>query len=154
MRDKTVDIRTKVIDLLTQQRLLYRQLRELAQQQTSLIDGSDPETLLKVLAGRQRLIDKLTSIDRDLVPIRADWQKIAAGLSNTQRQEVQFLVTDVEKILGEILARDEKDTQKLSGRQQEVASEIQTATTGKRMNQAYAQGNQYSQSKYFDATSG
>ena len=153
MPEQTVDIRTRVIDLLTQQRLLYRQLRELAQQQTSLIDGSDPEMLLKVLAGRQRLIDKLTAIDRELVPIRADWQKIAARLSNTQRQEVQFLVTEVEKILGEILIRDEKDTKRLSGRQQQVVAKIQSASTGKRMNQAYRQDNKYGQSRYFDATS-
>ena len=154
MADQILDSRTRVIDLLTQQRFLYRQLRELAQQQTSLIDGSDPEMLLKVLAGRQRLIDKLTAIDKELVPIRADWQKIAAGLSNTQRQEVQFLVTEVEKILGEILVRDEKDTKRLSGRQQQVAAKIQTAAAGKRMNQAYTGDNQYGQSRYFDATSG
>ena len=56
------DVGGKLIHLLSQQRLLYRQLKELAQKQSSLVDGNDPETLLRVLAGRQRLIDKLSAI--------------------------------------------------------------------------------------------
>ena len=86
------DVGAHLIHLLTQQRLLYRQLRELAQKQSSLVDGSNPEMLLRVLAGRQRIIDRLGAIDRGLKPIREQWQQIAKTLPRSERQQAQQLV--------------------------------------------------------------
>jgi len=147
------DVGAHLIHLLTQQRLLYRQLRELAQKQTSLVDGSNPEMLLRVLAGRQRIIDRLGMIDRELKPIREQWQQLAKTLPALQRQEAQQLIEEVQQILGEIIARDEKDSHVLSSRHQQVAAEIRTTTIGKRMHQAYGPNKNSGQSKYLDTTS-
>ena len=134
---QAMDIGGHLIDLLSQQRLLYRQLWELAQKQSGLVDGNNPEMLLRVLAARQRLIDRLRGIDRELKPIRDEWQEIARSLPGPQRQKAQKLVEEVQQILGEIIARDEKDTEALSGHQRGVAEEIQTAAAGRRVHQAY-----------------
>ena len=147
------DVGAHLIQLLTQQRLMYQQLRELAQKQTLLVDGSDPEMLLRVLAGRQRIIDRLGGIDRELKPIRAQWQEIAKRLPDTQREQAQQLVEEVQAILNEILIRDEKDTKALSNQHQQVASKIRNTTTGKRMHQAYGQNNHAGHSKYLDTVS-
>jgi hypothetical protein len=148
------DIGNKLIQLLTQQKFLYRQLKELSQKQSSLLDGNDPEMLLKILAGRQRLIDRLSLIDRELRPIRADWQKVAASLPLSQREEAMSLIESVQEILGEIIARDEIDTQTLHSQQQKVATEIHGTVTGKRVHQAYAQATIAPPARgYFDATS-
>ncbi len=148
------DVGSKLIHLLSQQRLLYRQLRELAQKQSSLVTGENPEMLLRVLAGRQRIIDRLSSIDKELRPIRDEWQKIAMNLPQTQRAEAQRLVAEVQEILGEIIARDEKDSQAMSDNQQQVASEIKATSSGKRVNQAYTQKpSQAVQSRFFDTVS-
>ena len=53
---QAMDVGTKLIQLLSQQRLLYRQLQELAQKQSRLVDGRDPETLLRVLAGHSEAL--------------------------------------------------------------------------------------------------
>lgn len=148
------DIGNKLIQLLTQQKFLYRQLKELTQKQTSLVDGHDPEMLLKILAGRQRLIDRLSLIDRELRPIRVDWQRVAASLPVSQREEAKSLIDSMQEILGEIIARDEVDTKTLHSQQQKVTTEIRSTTTGKRVNQAYSQVSGGSAgSQYFDATS-
>ena len=84
---QTTDIGGKLIELLTQQSLLYRQLQELAQKQTDLVNGSDPEMLLKILAARQRLIDRLAAVDRQLQPIRDDWTTVSQSLNPSQRHE-------------------------------------------------------------------
>lgn len=131
------DVGDMLIQLLTQQALLYRQLHELAQKQGSLVDGRNPEMLLRVLAGRQRIIDRLSVIDGQLRPIRAQWQEVTASLPAAQREEAQSLVTQVQSLLGEILAQDEKDTQALSSQHQEVAQELRGAAQGRRMNKAY-----------------
>lgn len=147
---EAIDVGGKLIHLLSQQRMLYRQLKELTQKQSSLVDGNDPETLLRVLAGRQRLINKLSSIDRELEPIRSDWQRIAGSLPPEQREQAQELVAQVQEILGEILASDAKDSKALQDHQQKVRREIQGATKGKQMNRAYAQSGAQDESRYLD----
>ncbi|MBN1846430.1 MAG: hypothetical protein JW810_12145 [Sedimentisphaerales bacterium] len=147
------DVGSSLIQLLTQQRLLYRQLRELAQKQSALVDGSNPEMLLRVLASRQRIIDRLSAIDRGLKPIRDQWQHIAGGLPASQRQQAQQLVAEVQEILGDIIARDEKDTQALSSHQQKVGAEIRSAAAGKRMHQAYGQQVASKPSRFLDTLS-
>jgi len=143
----------KLIELLSQQRCLYGQLQELARKQTELVDGRDPEMLLKVLGARQRLIDQLTTIDRELAPVRAAWSEISGELSQGQQLEVQHLIDDVQKILGEILSHDEKDCERLSHQKQEVAGEIRGAMAGKRVHQAYAPAVSVGQSRYLDTQS-
>ena len=150
---KMKDVGGKLIHLLSQQRLLYCQLHELSQKQSSLVDGSDPEMLLRLLAGRQRIIDRLSAIDRELEPIRADWQRIAQALPITQREEAQRLVMEVQEILGDILARDERDTKMLSHHQQQISGQIQSANTGKRLHNAYTRGGVSSSSRYVDMKS-
>ena len=146
-----MDIGSRLINLLSQQQLLYRQLNDLAQKQTNLVDGGDPEMLLRILGGRQRLIDRLAALDRELTPIRADWQRVADSLPPAQRQQAQDLVASVQEILSEILARDKRDTQALRDQQQKVATQIRSTAAGKRINQAYGQNHASAQSRYFDS---
>ena len=144
------NIGSDLIKHLTQQRMLYLQLKELAQKQHSLVDGSNPEMLLKVLAGRQRLIDRLTTINRQLKPIRDEWQKVAQKMPQTQRQQAQELVKSVQDILGDIIEGDAQDTKSLQQQKHEIGNEIRSTTVGKHMHQAYAQNAARPQSRFFD----
>lgn len=145
------EIGGRLIDLLTQQRLMCRQLRELAQKQSELVDGKNPEMLLRVLAGRQRIIDRLAVIDKELKPIRQAWEAVSEGLPAGQREQAQELVSEVQGILGDIIARDEKDSQSLRGQQGQLSREIRGASVGKRVNHAYGKSaGGTGQSKYFD----
>ncbi len=150
-----IDVGEQLIQLLTQQRLLYKQLQELAQKQSSLVDGSDPEMLLRVLAGRQRLIDRLKIIDTQLGPIRDSWKQISLSLPTQQRQLAEQLISEVQSILADIIKRDAKDVDVLQKQQQCVAGKIRSAAAGKRMNNAYANNNANSnQSRFLDTHSG
>ena len=148
---ETTDYGQDVIRLLTQQHALYKQLHELALKQTDLVSGGDPEMLLRILAGRQKLIDRITQINRELEPIRADWSRISASLPSVQKQEAQDLVAEVQSLLGAILERDARDTQSLSDQKQQVSTQIQSASVGKRMNHAYGQSSPANQSRLFDS---
>lgn len=150
---QAMDVGNNLINLLTQQRLLCRQLQRLAEKQTSLTDGSNPEMLLRVLAERQRIIDRLGALDKEFKPLRQQWQQVAMSLPSAQRVQAQQLVGEVQNILGEIIARDEVDSQKLSSHQQQVVGEIKSTTAGKRMNQTYGQNYTTGQNRYFDTVS-
>lgn len=147
---EATDNGNEVIRLLDQQHLLYQQLNELARKQTDLVESGDPEMLLRILAGRQRLIDRITQVNRELEPYRADWTSVSESMPVSQRQKAQDLVADVQKLLSEILDRDKRDTESLSDQKQQVSSQIQTASVGKRMNRAYGQSNFSAQSSVFD----
>ena len=143
----------KLIELLTRQYFLYGQLRELAQKQRHLVDGRDPEMLLKILAARQRLIDQLMGVGKELAPIRAEWPKVATSLTPDERRETQRLIDSVREILSEIISHDEKDYKTLDTQKQKVAGEIRGTTAGQRMNQAYAQMAGPKQNRFIDTRS-
>lgn len=144
----------QLVALLREQRRLYRQLQELAAQQSSLVDGRDPETLLRVLASRQRLIVKLTQTNQQLEPLRQSWDQIAGSLSAEHRQEVQQLIAQVQDMLAAILSQDERDAQSLMSQRSQVAGEIRNTQKGKKMNQAYGRPAGTQASRYFDSTAG
>lgn len=144
------DIGATLIELLSQQHRLYRQLYELAQQQSDLVSGDNPEMLLRILAARQRIIDRLTDINRRLEPIRVEWNRIAAALPPAKREEIQRLVDGVQEILANIIDRDEKDSKNLSRKKQTVSTELRNASQSKKMNQAYAQVARPAKSRFVD----
>jgi len=150
---QAMNVGKKMIQLLTQQQLLYRQLQELAGKQSAFVNSGNPEALLQVLASRQRLIDRLTNIDRELTPIRSDWKKISLLLPSQLRRQAQQLIVAVQEILGDIINRDKKDSEILSHQQKEVAANIRRTRKGKQMNQAYSQTASVGQSHYLDTRS-
>ncbi len=141
----------RLIELLGQQRVLYRQLQELSGRQSDLIDGNDPEKLLRVLASRHRLIDQLRTIDKELDPIRVQWQEVSGYLPAEKLAQTQQLVDGVQKILGDILARDARDSQALEKQRGSVTQNIRGAVQGKKMNQAYSQPAHRDGSRYIDS---
>lgn len=140
----------KLVHLLTQQKTYYQQLQQLSHQQRALVDGSDPEGLLRLLGGRQRLINRLTVIDKELQPLRQRWQEIAESMDAHDRERALALVRQVQEILQDILKHDQADSKSLEQKKDEVASEIKKASQGKRMNQAY-QAYRESQSRFYDS---
>ncbi len=140
----------KVVSLLTRQRDLYLRLKDLAYSQRKLVDKSDPEMLLKVLANRQRIIDQLSLIDRQLRPLREDWQKISGCFSDAQRNNVNLLIDQVKNTIEDILNRDKKDTETLTYKKNEIAIELKKARTGRQMGKAYQSTVNVSESKYCD----
>ena len=150
---EAMDVGSQLIHLLSQQQLIYRQLHRLTEKQGSLVSSEDPETLLRVLSGRQRLIDRLNVLDGELAPLRAGWQEIAASLPQAQQQQAQELIDSVGEILGEILAVDERDMRNLCRQKEKIARDIRAASLGKRMNRAYGQNNPAGANRYLDTKS-
>ncbi len=150
MTTQAMECGDQLIELLTRQRALYGQLRDLTKRQTEMIDNTNPQMLLKILADRQRLIDKLTLISRELAPIRAQWNQISENLSDSQRDDVQRLIDETQDLLGEIMSRDREDVEKLGKSRNEVTREIRSVQVGRHVNNAYARNSRPVQPRSFD----
>ncbi len=140
----------EVIGLLTRQRELYGRLKGLAYMQRELVENNDPEMLLKVLANRQKIINQLTAVDKQLKPIRANWKEVSGKFSELERQRVNMLVDEVKKTIEEILSRDKADTDALTVKKDQVATELKKVRTCRQMSNAYQSAPSSNSSRYFD----
>lgn len=127
----------ELLDLLTRQHELYRELRKLAVSQRDLIAAEDPSGLLNLLSQRQRLIDQLATINQRLEPVRAEWKKIEAMLSTEQRARAADLVEQVGQLLAEILQADEADTKLLSARKVVIGQQLKGTVATAQAQAAY-----------------
>jgi len=127
----------RLTELLTQQRDTYRRLRDLAMRQRGAIESDQPETLLQILADRQRAICELNEINAQLEPFRSRWDDIRQVLAAPERLKVSDLVAEVQQLLVAILDQDEGDCDVLKQRTQQARRTATAAAVGQQVNAAY-----------------
>ena len=126
-----------IVRALSGQRALYVQILALARQQSTYVATGESEALMTVLAARNRLIEQVAPLDRDLRPFKGRWQEVLDGLPAADRQSVGRLLQEVQQLLGEILSQDEKDKDTLIRQKTGVGAQLQRAVSGAALNRAY-----------------
>ncbi len=128
----------KLLDLLTQQRDLYRRLQDLSDRQRDLIAGDRPEQLLNILRDRQTLVTALAKVNEQLSPYRRNWRAIYKTLPEESRRRASALLEEINDKLQVILKADQEDQALLSARKQAVARSLNQVSGGQTANAAYA----------------
>lgn len=131
---------TGLIELLVQQRGVYEELGGLSEQQGALVEAGDAEPLLNLLAQRQTLIDRLTQLNGRIEPYKQNWPALWSQLDATTQTHVQSLITQVQSLLDDIVARDERDRAALHAQRERVAGELGGARRGSAVHRAYGAG--------------
>ncbi|MHC4993530.1 MAG: flagellar export chaperone FlgN [Planctomycetota bacterium] len=126
-----------LIDLLEQQRGIYIHLHELCSLQSQHVADGDPEPLLALLGKRQRLIDELTRLNACVAPYKKNWNTLWSQLQSDDQNVIDALIDQVQALMEEIVAQDEKDRQALSEQRDEVGTQLQNIHTGNALNKAY-----------------
>lgn len=134
--DASRDPRT-LVKLLGQQRDLYLQLKTLSDQQASLIVEGQTEQLLSLLGHRQRLVDALTRLNKELNALRSGAGDLQSHLSEEERVQVRALMSEVDGLLHAIIAQDDRDRRDLQSAQQKVGSQLRHVARGGMANNAY-----------------
>lgn len=129
---------SRLLELLEQQRSLYRRMRALTERQRSLVVRDDTQPLLKLLADRQKLVDELVKLNDDMAGFRRDWTSIYNGLDEPSRQRVSELLEEANSSLGAILQSDSKDSETLSARKQNIGDRLVDSGAAGRATAAYA----------------
>lgn len=128
----------QLIELLTQQREHYRRLRQLSEQQRSLICGDRPEQLLSILQERQTLVSALTKLNASLAPFRRNWDEMYEALPAETRRSASELLSEINAALQVILQNDHQDSALLAARKQLVANELSDLGGTRAAGTAYA----------------
>jgi hypothetical protein len=130
--------RGQLVELLERQRVIYERLRTLAERQRGLVLQGDPQSLLAILADRQRLVDDLSQLNARLAPFRRDWVRINARLDDEGRRRVRDAIRASDDILSSILRSDQEDMDSLTGRKHEMRAEMVRTSSGAAASRAYA----------------
>ena len=141
----------RLVELLRHQQTLYRQLRLLADRQKALVVRDDTESLLTLLAERQRLVDGLVGLNAQLGPFRENWTELYAGLDDSVRARVAELLEEVNTSLGAILQSDSRDSAQLNTRQCARATQMADVDAGTRVSAAYSTASRNAPARLTDA---
>jgi hypothetical protein len=129
-----------VVRALTGQKGLYQQILALAKQQSAHVAAGESEALMTVLAARSRLIEQVAPLDKELQQYKGRWQEVLDGLPAADRKVVGGLLQEVQTLLSDILAQDERDKESLIRQKTDIGTEIKRTVTGTALNRAYGVG--------------
>jgi hypothetical protein len=134
---KTNSVAGTLVRALSGQKALYVQILALARQQSTYVASGESEALMTVLAARNRLIEQVAPLDKELQPFKGRWQEVLDGLPAADRQAVGRLLQEVQQLLGEILSQDEKDKDALISQKTGVGVQLKRTVSGAALNRAY-----------------
>jgi endonuclease/exonuclease/phosphatase (EEP) superfamily protein YafD len=126
-----------VLCLLREQAALYGRLELQAERQHRLVTRDDTETLLALLADRQRISVELQRLAQQFEPVRREWSSVHQSLSRDQRNEADSLLSEIKERLRRVMESDEQDARALSARKQSVATALRSTHTAGEAISAY-----------------
>lgn len=124
--------------LLEEQRELCRSLDVLGVQQETCIEADDTDGLLRVLAERQSIVDRVSVVSAELEPLRVRKDEIFANISEDQRAEVKLVVGELNELAERITRRDDAQRVMLEAKRARLAEQIAGVNRGRGAVAAYA----------------
>jgi len=114
-------------ELVERKRQCLAQLCELGRRQCEMIASGEMNPLLKVLAGKQRLLADLQEIEEGLAPYHDEDPEARAWRSPADRQRCAGHLADCEKLLAVILEQERGSENELRRRRDEAQVRLQGA---------------------------
>ncbi|HZL36914.1 MAG TPA: hypothetical protein VFC78_16455 [Tepidisphaeraceae bacterium] len=129
---------TLILKALADQASCYRRLAKLAEAQHEHIQNSSTEELLRVLQGRQAVLDQLAALEREIAPAKGIWTDYLATLPAADRDQAQALMAETRALLERITSADRNDVMVLQQRKLNLGRQIKQATSAQQVNRTYA----------------
>lgn len=147
------DDRDDVLEILTEQCALCRQLKGLAARQRMLIASDQAEMLLEVLGRRRQIIDRLGGLADRMRPYQQRWTEVRSRFADDDGRRVDEMISELNAALAGILQGDKADAELLASRRQETGSDLGRLKATRMAGAAYAasqEGPQVSQVEWTD----
>ncbi len=127
----------RLVELLTEQRDLYRRLRALGTRQRAHITGDRGDHLLRTLEERAVLVNAVAERSEILGPYLRKWDSVYPSLPDGLRTQAAELLQEVTGLVGTILSSDEADGALLAARKRAIAEDLREVTDGRTAHAAY-----------------
>ncbi|MEX0776185.1 MAG: hypothetical protein WD042_10800 [Phycisphaeraceae bacterium] len=126
-----------LVALLRKQHGVYEQIQALGNQQSGLVEQADADALLSLLQRRQRHIDELDAINKELEPFRLGWLEWLPRLAAQDRTRIAQLVEQISAVRDQIVAQDDRDCRRLREVQGRYGQELGRMNRGGRAAHSY-----------------
>lgn len=125
-----------LLKLLERQQALVEQLAGLADRQRALIDTSDTDRLLAVLAQRQGIMDQFTA-GQDSLGRLTEAARREGATEPAMQQRIGTLIEDITSRLARIMRHDEQDRDLLGASRDRVGKALTGLSVAKEARRTY-----------------
>lgn len=112
-------------------------MRDLGREQLALIDAGEMNRLLRVLAGKQRVMMELERVERELDPFRPQTAEERQWRNLETRDRCRRQIEESRALLGEIVAQEKDGEGQLQRRRDEAAERLAGAHFAHQAHSAY-----------------
>lgn len=128
----------ELVDSLDRQCQIYHELHALSLGQEQVVQEGNAGELMKLLAKRQRLIDQALELNSQIEPYKERWTNFGRLLDVDTRDTIQNLLDEIEDVLHEVMASDDRDRAVLQRSLDDTKKEMNKLNRGTQVNNAYA----------------
>jgi flagellar biosynthesis/type III secretory pathway chaperone len=128
---------SRLLEALDSQVRLLFELESKRDDQRAAIESDEPESMLALLDARQKLIDSLTALDRDIAVLRSQVESQGSRITPAQRDEITRRAGSVAQAIQRVLAADAQDGDAMERRRTAIASEIEGVADSRKAAAAY-----------------
>lgn len=114
------------------------QLRDLGRLQAALINSGDMSELLRMFAGKQRLIERLNQLERGLDSFRDQSPDARVWRTSAARERCAGLIEQSQRLLDEILELEKQNESQLKLKRDAAALKLQNLQVSNQARQAYS----------------
>ena len=126
-----------LIRVLERQQELVARLAELADEQGPLIDASDSEALLTLLAERQQIMDEFTASQDEMTGLTESLNAGEGDVPRRPKDRIGSLIEEITRRLEHVMTCDRRDREALQSSRDETARALSGVRTAQQARQAY-----------------
>ena len=123
--------------LIFQRRQCLMQMRDLGHKQSELVATGEMESLLRLLAAKQHVLNAMQAIEQKLTPFHDEDPEKRVWPSPSARAQAAQLSDQCQQLLVEVIELEKNNEQQMTIRRDEIASQLQLANTASMARGAY-----------------
>ncbi len=132
----TLGVYARLCRVLDRQSELLTQLSEMSPRQHEAVESEDPESLIRVLASRQELIDELMGLEPEVAALRREWAQ-RTDADDVQRRAVTDRFDATALLAARVTSADTRHLEELKRQRERLAGDLAAITRGQSATRAY-----------------
>jgi len=114
----------QLAELIARKHRVLTALRDLGMRQAELIEANELDTLLKLLSGKQRLLDELLATDQRLAPYRGQDPDARRWRSVQDRARCSQQAAESERLLNQVMQQEKASESVMREQRDDTAARI------------------------------
>ena len=144
MTEKVLDMTNphatqQLYGLICQQREVLLELKHFAKVQHQIVQQNELGRLVSLLAAKQKAIQRLQEIDRNLAPFQNQDPESRVWSSQEQRDECRRIAKECPRLLAEVMKLEQIAEETLTAQRETISQQVEQSTTRSQAATAYLQ---------------